>query len=249
MPRDGLERAASLIGAGAVDAAKALGGWNRRLFLRHGAAVVGCAAHNLDDYDRAIWTRYPRAIDHARTATRSVQSLVSSSLCPLVLNRSGRRGAPRASRSCEATVNCPEFLILRRTAAATYTPSGVEVCISISNPEAPDLVLSRRFKESLRLRFDDVDERDLGGGYFVDFNETHARDILAFVDTWRLADRIVVHCLAGLSRSPAVAIGLCEVFGWPLGTLEGDHPLFNRWIRKELVRVGREVVSDKTRAV
>ena len=136
-------------------------------------------------------------------------------------------------------MNCPQFLILRRTAAATYTPSDVEVCISISDRDAPDLVLSPNFKEVLRLRFDDVDERDVGSGYFVDFNETHATDILTFVDRWRSADRIVVHCRAGFSRSPAVAIGLSEVFEWPLGTLVGDHPLFNKWIRKELVRVGR----------
>ena len=140
-------------------------------------------------------------------------------------------------------MSCPEFLILRRTAAASYVPSGVEVCISISNPEAPDLVLSPDFRDVLRLRFDDVDQRDVGSGYFVDFNEAHARDILAFVDRWQAVDRIVVHCLAGLSRSPAVAIGLCEVFGWPLGSLETDYALTNKWIRAELVRVGHLVAA------
>jgi predicted protein tyrosine phosphatase len=137
-------------------------------------------------------------------------------------------------------VSCPEFLILRRTAAATYDPSGVEVCISISNPEAPDLQLSPKFKDVLRLRFDDVAKSDDSSGYFVAFAPTHATDILAFVERWRSVDRIVVHCLAGLGRSPAVAVGLCEVFGWPLGSLEGDHPLLNKWVRAELVRVGRE---------
>jgi hypothetical protein len=142
-------------------------------------------------------------------------------------------------------VSGPEFLILRRTAAAYYVPSGVEVCISISNPEAPDLVLSAKFTDVLRLRFDDVDERGVGSGYFVDFNEAHAREILAFVDRWRAVDRIVVHCLAGLSRSPAVAIGLCDVFGWPLGTLETDYALANKWIRAELIRVGHQVAAKR----
>ena len=128
-------------------------------------------------------------------------------------------------------------------------PSGVEVCISISNPDAPDLVLSAKFKEVLRLRFDDVDERDVGSGYFVDFNEAHAREILAFADRWRAVDRIVVHCLAGLSRSPAVAIGLCEVFGWPPGTLETDYALTNKWIRAELVRVGHQVAAKRRHKV
>ncbi len=146
-------------------------------------------------------------------------------------------------------VSGPEFLILRRTAAASYAPSGVEVCISISNPDAPDLVLSPDFRDVLRLRFDDVDQRDVGSGYFVDFNEAHARDILAFVDRWQTVDRIVVHCLAGLSRSPAVAIGLCEVFGWPLGSLETDYALTNKWIRAELVRVGHQVAEERRHLV
>jgi predicted protein tyrosine phosphatase len=143
-----------------------------------------------------------------------------------------------------AHVSVPGFLILRRAAAAAYDPTGVEVCISISNPEAPDLVLSPKFRDVLRLRFDDVDQRDVGSGYFVDFNETHAREILAFVNRWRTVDRIVVHCLAGLSRSPAVAIGVCEVFGWPIGTLEGEHTLTNKWVRAELVRVGRDIARN-----
>jgi predicted protein tyrosine phosphatase len=144
-----------------------------------------------------------------------------------------RRGPNAAAR--------PEFVILSRTKAARYQPSGVEVCISISNSEAPDLVLSPQFHDVLRLRFDDISEDARGmEEFFVSFRQEHAHEIIAFVQRWRSAERIVVHCLAGLSRSPAVAIGLCEIFGWPLEDLENTHPLWNKWVRAELVRVGRD---------
>lgn len=157
------------------------------------------------------------------------------------LRREGTRSKPGRT-AARPGARCPELLILSRTKAASYVPSGVEVCISISNSEAPDLVLSPGFRDVLRLWFDDIDEggRNLEP-LFVVFRQEHAQEIITFAAKWRSADRIVVHCLAGLSRSPAVAMGLCEVFGWPLGALESDHPLWNKWVRGELVRVGREL--------
>ncbi|HVE77499.1 MAG TPA: hypothetical protein VNA89_01490 [Gemmatimonadaceae bacterium] len=42
------------------------------------------------------------------------------------------------------------------------------------------------------------------------------------------AERVVVHCLAGVSRSPGVALGLCDLRGWATAALEGAHPAWNR---------------------
>jgi predicted protein tyrosine phosphatase len=55
---------------------------------------------------------------------------------------------------------------------------------------------------------------------------------------------MVIHCQAGLSRSPGIALGLCEVFSWGSVTeLEQKHSMANAWVRKELVRVGRELIT------
>jgi predicted protein tyrosine phosphatase len=116
------------------------------------------------------------------------------------------------------------------------------VCISIADPDAPELPLSPKFRDVLRLTFTDI-ARPSPFRWDILFGPEHAEQIIAFVTKWRAADRVVIHCLAGLSRSPGVAMGLCEVFGWPLGTLEDDHPLWNSWVRSELARVGKEVVA------
>ena len=34
------------------------------------------------------------------------------------------------------------------------------------------------------------------------------------------AERFVVHCLTGQSRSPGIALGLCELHGWDTGDLD-----------------------------
>jgi len=72
------------------------------------------------------------------------------------------------------------------------------------------------------------------------FAPEHARAILDFIADWVHADRIVIHCMAGLSRSPAVGMGICELQGWPLEKMEADYPLWNPWVRSELVRIGHE---------
>lgn len=36
------------------------------------------------------------------------------------------------------------------------------------------------------------------------------------------------------------SVTLC---GWPVAELEQEHPLWNTWVREELVRVGREMLE------
>jgi hypothetical protein len=64
------------------------------------------------------------------------------------------------------------------------------------------------------------------------------RSILEFLTRWPDVDRIVIHCVAGQGRSPAVAMGICELQGRPTEELEMRYPLWNTWVRSELVRVG-----------
>ena len=132
----------------------------------------------------------------------------------------------------------PVFVVLSEEKARLYEPTGVEVCISITNPRGPSPRLSRRFAAILRLTFTDI-ARPSPHAFDRLFSEDDARKVLAFVQRWPAAERIVVHCMAGQSRSPAIALGLCELYGWDPGDLETRCPLWNTWVRAELLRVGR----------
>jgi predicted protein tyrosine phosphatase len=127
-----------------------------------------------------------------------------------------------------------EVRVLSREAVERYEPRGVEVCISISDPAAPAAELSPRFAEVLRLAFNDIVAIECPQD--VLFSPDHAAAVVEFVERWRHADRLVVHCHAGQSRSPGVALGLCDRYGWPAETLEAGYPFWNRWVRQVLVR-------------
>jgi len=101
------------------------------------------------------------------------------------------------------------------------------------------------FRDVLRVSFTDITEPTGLDGHVL-FTTEHAAKILDFIDRWSDVDAIVIHCVGGLSRSPAVGMALCELNGWPLGTMEADYPIWNRWVRSELVRHGRDRPSRKS---
>lgn len=84
----------------------------------------------------------------------------------------------------------------------------------------------------LRLNFDDLMER--GEPSDILFAEDHAREIREFLAAWPNAERVMVHCNAGVSRSPGVALGLCDLRGWATAALERSHPGWNRLVRSIL---------------
>jgi predicted protein tyrosine phosphatase len=126
----------------------------------------------------------------------------------------------------------PEFVVLSREDAERYEPRGREICISIADPDADPAQLSNDFTAVLRLSFTDIIEQ--GEPSDVLFSEDHARTIREFIDAWPDATRIVVHCHAGVSRSPGVALGLCDIRGWATAELERSHPGWNRLVRTAL---------------
>jgi predicted protein tyrosine phosphatase len=123
----------------------------------------------------------------------------------------------------------PEFIVLSREDAEAYEPRGREICISISDPNAAPARVSPRFAAVLRQNFNDVTER--GEPSDILFAEDHAREIGEFLDSWPNVERVMVHCNAGVSRSPGVALGLCDVRGWATAALERSHPGWNRLVR------------------
>lgn len=129
---------------------------------------------------------------------------------------------------------CIELRVLSREAAERYEPRGVEACISIGDPSAAPAKLSRAFAAVLRLTFNDIVASPAVED--VLFAAEHAGDILRFVRQWPHVERIVVHCEFGASRSPGVALGLCDAFGWPVGELEGAFPSWNHLVRSVIAQ-------------
>jgi predicted protein tyrosine phosphatase len=127
-----------------------------------------------------------------------------------------------------------ELVVLSREAAERYEPNGKEICISIGDPHGNPAQLSDAFVAVLRLAFNDITAYPAPED--VLFAEEHAEEVLRFVEQWPDADRIVIHCHAGVSRSPGAALGLCDVLGWPVAELERAFPSWNRRVRSVIAQ-------------
>jgi predicted protein tyrosine phosphatase len=119
--------------------------------------------------------------------------------------------------------------VLSREEAERYQPSLKEICISISDPDAEPAGVSEQFVAVLRLHFNDITERNEQSDIL--FAADHARAITEFLDKWPDAERVMLHCNMGMSRSPGVALGLCDARGWATAALERSHPGWNRLVR------------------
>jgi len=126
----------------------------------------------------------------------------------------------------------PELVLLSRDRAERYEPEGVEVCISITDPGAPPVRLSTKFAAVLRLEFSDVVAA--GGPRERPFGPEDADRVFEFVAQWPHAARIIIHCVGGASRSPGVALGLCDLYGWPAAAIDGSKPFWNTLVRRVL---------------
>lgn len=94
-------------------------------------------------------------------------------------------------------------------------------------------------KSVLRLVFDDIDTTR----YCIDekdnfdlFSKKQAIEIFNFVYSYlNVIDLIVVHCAAGVSRSPAVAMALKYVMYENDDDLCQKHPCFNRYVYRVML--------------
>ena len=136
-----------------------------------------------------------------------------------------KRAAARKTRAGSA----PEIVVLSRLDAEAYEPRGNEICISIFDPDAEPARVSTEFAGVLRLSFDDVTQ--MGEPTDILFARDHANAIARFIRAWPAAERVVIHCNMGVSRSPGVALGLCDWHGWATAELERSHPGWNRLVR------------------
>ncbi|GAC1411963.1 MAG: hypothetical protein NVSMB53_08510 [Gemmatimonadaceae bacterium] len=141
------------------------------------------------------------------------------------------------TRRAPETRTPPELVVLSREEAERYEPGPKEICISISDPDAEPADVSPLFRAVLRLHFDDVTERGLPTDIL--FAPDHARAIVDFLSRWPGAERVMVHCNMGVSRSPGVALGLCDLRGWATAALERSHPGWNRLVRMVMSQSAR----------
>ncbi len=86
----------------------------------------------------------------------------------------------------------------------------------------------------LRLQFWDSDGESVKESEC--FQPEQARQILALVKTWPEAERLIVHCDAGYSRSPAVAAAISKI-------LTGDDESFFKRYRPNM-RVYRTILEE-----
>ena len=74
--------------------------------------------------------------------------------------------------------------------------------LSLMSPTAAPVLLSPCDAHHLELRFNDISEPRTG---LIEPDESHVDAILAHVQDLGLQDTVLVHCWAGVSRSPAAA--------------------------------------------
>jgi predicted protein tyrosine phosphatase len=109
-----------------------------------------------------------------------------------------------------------KLLVLGRSAATDFVSDKPWACISIGTEPGDWPKLNKcQLVDLLQISFFDLDripDECTNEDKIVLFNEDHARRIWEFVESvWDRVDLILVHCLAGVSRSPAVAAAVAKI--------------------------------------
>lgn len=90
--------------------------------------------------------------------------------------------------------------------------------ISITDPDSDPAQLECDEQFILRQQFHDLDRIHPKLTEVTYFSDLHAEEIVDFV-LFHRSDNIVVHCEAGVSRSPAIAAAISQHFGIPAWSL------------------------------
>lgn len=140
---------------------------------------------------------------------------------------------------------CRQIVVMGCIPAEDYENDARWACISVASTAEMFVPIHRqRRKGLLQLAFADID-RPLPG--LVHFNDDHAHDILDFVTHWwSKIDTLMVHCEAGLSRSPAIAAAISRLKYGKDREFFAEPYLPNRLVYRTLLEVaaGREDYSE-----
>jgi predicted protein tyrosine phosphatase len=107
---------------------------------------------------------------------------------------------------CGQPVN-GKILVLPKSAAQQFTYDKPWACISIGS-EIGDWPKINKCQQInlLQIAFEDIDEETEN---YILFNEDHAKKIWEFTEkNWEKIDLLMIHCLGGVCRSPAVAAAI-----------------------------------------
>ena len=103
--------------------------------------------------------------------------------------------------------------VINSLISETYMPSDNTIIIRITSNEDFAKMKNRSiFQDVLELRFDDVspEHPKEDSMLYGAMKEEHFQEILKFVEKNKQAEKLIVHCDAGQSRSPAVAINILD---------------------------------------
>lgn len=120
-----------------------------------------------------------------------------------------------------------EFIVASRDeieAGIVVRSAYIVISISDSDGRPATIIRGSGLRDVLFLRFDDTEPESAFGRQPM--RPGQAEQIWKFVQQFRPhVETIVCHCLAGMSRSPAVAAGLMEGLGEdPAWIFDGFHP-------------------------
>jgi len=157
-----------------------------------------------------------------------------------------------------------EFMVINRQMAqeGAYKKLLKEfVMVSMYSPELGEAILPvyTQLSAILRIKCHDVDYSKTGEitaqrGFedydeITKFDEKMASDIINFVSE-HAPKNVVVHCDAGLSRSPAVAMALSEIFNYGASSPQffvrsyaGGMHLYNKHIYRTILEVGEKLMK------
>ena len=142
---------------------------------------------------------------------------------------------------------CYQFCVLGRYHAERTAPTKPYIVVSVSNPDASEVVLidSPLCRAVLRLRFHDRNRPSPNHPDKVLMTEADAHAILAFVEQYLpFVETIVCQCDAGLSRSAGLAAALSRI-------LQNDDRYFfqrfapNEWVYQKLLEADRQRHQEK----
>lgn len=133
----------------------------------------------------------------------------------------------------------PQYII-----ETAYKPSPGEILISITSPDEPAASPNGGFAEIYRLQIWDIQEPLAHPrlGLLRPMRVEEASALIDFVAQRRPdCQAVTIHCGAGVSRSPAVAIALAELFGGHPTSSEfaARFPEYNRHVTAVLLYAGR----------
>jgi predicted protein tyrosine phosphatase len=96
--------------------------------------------------------------------------------------------------------------ILTKDKAIAFKPKKNTALIRLVEPREDDYELSGSYAKELVIKVDDIVPSNRWPKEFVVFSEEHAKELLSYFKELDSYDHLVIHCHAGMSRSPAVAL-------------------------------------------